>query len=130
MPKYYTESQKQEWADAHFPSVNKKADDVELEQYLRDVCLNGARHIDKLANGTRISLTRIKKPSRYLTYFLNGAKLDRLGKEAFVQIASRGGIEYTNEYQYATVLSDYIDTDVLKESVALIKKYTKSLPNT
>jgi hypothetical protein len=117
--------EKESWADKHFPPVDEAADDVELEQKLRTVCMKGARYIDGVANGTRWTLSRIRPPSKYVRYFTNLAKLESVGGEKFEMIASRGGVEYTNEYQYATLLKDKVDAEVVKKSVELVLQYTR-----
>ncbi len=117
--------EKESWADSNFLPVDDRADDVELEQKLRTVCIKGARYIDKLATGTNFHLHHFTNPNRYLKYFTNAAKVENIGGEKFEMIASRGGVEYTNEYQYATLLKGQVDEEVVKKSIELVLQYTK-----
>ena len=121
----YTMFEKESWADEHFLPVDEAADDAELEQRLRTVCVKGARYINRLATSTNKTMHSIKPPNRYLRYFMNRAKLDMVGGEKFEMIARSGGVEYTNEYQFATLLKDRVDEEVVKKSIELVLQYTK-----
>ena len=124
MPEH-TMFEKECWADEHFPPVDEAADDVELEQKLRTVCMKGARYIDGLAISTNKTLHVLKPPNKYVRYFTNRADLEKIGGEKFELIASNGGVEYTNEYQYATLLKGHVDKEVVKRSVELVRQYTR-----
>jgi len=124
MPEH-TMFKKESWADEHFPPVDEAADDVELEQKLRTVCMKGARYIDRLAVSTNKTLHKLNPPNKYVRYFTNRAKLDMVGGEKFEMIASSGGVEYTNEYQFATLLKGHVDKEVVKKSVELVLRFTK-----
>jgi len=117
--------EKESWADEHFLPVDEAADDVELEQKLRSVCVKGAGYIDRLATSTNFHLHHFTNPNRYLKYFTNAAKVEKVGGEKFELIARNGGVEYTNEYQYTTLLKDQVDAEVVKKSVEFVRQYTK-----
>jgi len=121
----HTMFKKESWADEKFPLVDEAADDVELEQKLRTACIKGARFVDQLANGTQRILNRLNPPNKYVRYFTNRANLESIGGKKFELIASNGGVEYTDEYQYATLLRDQVDEEVVKKSVELVRRFTK-----
>ena len=117
--------EKESWADKHFPPVDEAADDFELEQKLRTVCMKGARYIEKYATSTNRTLHTLKPPNKYVRYFTNRANLESIGGEKFELIAGNGGVEYTNEYQFSTLLKDQVDEEVVKKSIELVLQYTK-----
>ena len=49
--------------------------------------------------------------------------MELLGFENFHYLCENGGSRYTNEYQYATVLSDFVSDEVVGKSVKLLKAY-------
>jgi len=125
MAKKYTMFEKESWADLHFPPVDEAADDVELEQKLRTVCIKGARYIEKYATSTNLHLKRFKTPNRYLKYFTNLADIESVGSDKFKLIATNGGVEYTNEYQYSTLLKGHVDEAVVQKSIEYVLQFTK-----
>ena len=120
-----------EWADKMFPLPAADAANIELERYLRDICIKGASY--RVANpsartnrrglpvGVRRAIGNTKGPNHYLRYFLCHAKPKEIGKGVASELAERGGIQYTNEMQYATVLKAFVSERVFKASVAFLQ---------
>jgi hypothetical protein len=114
------------WADKNYVSVHDGASDAELERKLRYVCVQGAAFAEGYAVGTNRTLALIRGQghlSIYYTYFMRGAKADKLGADNFRTIASKGGLRFTNEYQYCSLLMDFVDDEVLGKSMRLVKGY-------
>lgn len=85
------------WANEHYPEISDDTDDVDLERYLRSVCVRGASFAGKIPVSVNRTLHRLSPPNKYLRYFLNRAKLTELGKGAFAQIATSGGVRFRGE---------------------------------
>ena len=49
--------------------------------------------------------------------------MELLGFENFHYLCENGGSRYTNEYQFDTVLSDFVSDAVVGKSVKLLKQY-------
>lgn len=120
------------WAQDHFPMPTTESDDIGLELYLRDRCIQGSGYFEKLPNGVNLSFSRIKKhtPNIYTQYFLTGAKLENLQDIApnFRCLATSGGYKYSNEYQYCTVLRDQVDPTVVERARELLAEFNIEVP--
>ncbi|MEX0450505.1 hypothetical protein V6X62_01575 [Spiribacter sp. 218] len=122
-----------QWADEKFPLPNANADNIELERYLRDICVKGASyrmtnpsakyHKRGLPIGVRRAIGNTKAPNHYLRYFLCHAKPKEIGKSVAAELAQRGGIQYTNEMQYATVLKAFVSDRVYTASVRFLQQH-------
>ena len=119
----YSEEHLMEWCSNHFPSIDETSDDVELEKNLKDVLIVGSTYFDKYPVSTNRTLHSLKPKNKYLRYFTNRAKIETLGYENFHYLCESGGSRFCNEYQYATVLSDYVSDEVVGRSVKLLKQY-------
>lgn len=120
------------WAQDHFPMPTAESDDIGLELYLRDRCIQGSGYSEKLPNGVNLSLSRAKRktPNIYSQYFLSGAKLEYLQDIApnFRVLATSGGYKYNNEYQYCTVLRDQVDPAVVERARELLAEFNIEVP--
>jgi hypothetical protein len=121
--KKYTAEHLKEWCLAHFPSVNDASDDVELERNLRNAIIEGSGYFDRYPVQANRTLHTLKPINRYRRYFTNRAKVEMLGFENFHYLCGNGGARYTNEFQYVTVLSDFVSDAVVGKSVKLLKQY-------
>lgn len=120
-----------QWADEKLPLPSVNADNIELERYLRDICVKGAsyrmpnpsakKHKRGLPVGVRRAIGNTKAPNHYLRYFLCHAKPKDIGKGVAVELAQRGGIKYTNEMQYATVLKAFVSQRVYEAAEEFLK---------
>jgi len=120
-----------EWADKMFPPASAESTDIKLERYLRDICVKGASyrvanpnakvHKRGLPIGVLRAISNTKAPNHYMRYFLCHAKPKEIGKKVAIELAQRGGIEYTNEMQYATVLKPYVSKRVYEASVEFLR---------
>ena len=119
----YSEEHLKEWCEEHFPLVDNSSDDVELEKHLRATLVEGSTYFDKYAVPTNRTLHNLNPTNRYRRYFTNRAKAELLGYENFHYLCDNGGSKYTNEYQYATLLSDFVSDEVVGKSVKLLKEY-------
>ena len=119
----YSKTHIREWCETHFPQVDKTSDNVVLEQRLRKKVIEGSTFFDKYPISTNRTLHCLRPKNKYVRYFTNRAKVEHLGFENFYFLCLNGGCKYTNEYQYATVLSDFVHNDVFTESQRLLKKY-------
>jgi hypothetical protein len=120
------------WAQDHFPMPTAESDDIGLELYLRDRCIQGSGYFAKLPTGVNLSFSRVKRktPNIYSQYFLNGAQLENLQNIApnFRVLATSGGYRYTNEYQYCTVLRDQVDPAVVERARELLAEFNIKVP--
>ena len=120
------------WAEEHFPRPSDEVDDIGLELYLRDRCVQGSGYFSKLPTGVNLSFSRVKKktPNIYTQYFLNGATLENLKDVApnFRVLCTLGGHKYTNEYQYCTVLRDQVDPAVVERARELLAEFNIEVP--
>lgn len=112
-----------EWCVSHFPSVDAASDDVDLEHNLRSAIIEGSGYFDRYPLQANRTLHCLKPINRYRRYFTNRGKVEMLGFENFHYLCDNGGSRYTNEYQYATVLSEYVSDAVVGKSVKLLKHY-------
>ena len=119
----YTAEHLKEWCLAHFPNVDEASDDVELENNLRNAIIEGSMYFDKYPTSTNRTLHKLASINKYRRYFTNRAKVEYLGFENFHYLCENTGSRYTNEYQYATVLSDFVSDEVVGKSVKLLKAY-------
>ncbi len=121
-----------DWAEEHFPMPGEESDDLGLELYLRDRCVQGSGYFSKLPNGANLSFSRVnrKTPNIYSQYFLNTAKLEDLRDIApnFRILATSGGYKYTNEYQYCTVLRDQVAPEVVERARELLAEFNIEVP--
>lgn len=112
------------WAEKMFLPCSKKVKNYELELYLRSVCVLGAAFNDGYPNSTNRAIKNTKvTESRYLHYFLKRAKLSKIGSDKFHSMAERGGLNYTNEYIYTTILRPHIKAIVAEECDKLVQPY-------
>lgn len=119
----YSKEHLKEWCLEHFPQVDKSSDDVMLEEHLKLAIIGGSLYFDRYPTSANRTLHSIKPKNRYVRYFTNRAKADYLGFENFHMLCNDDGSKYTNEYQYATVLSDKVSDEVVGKSVKLLKIY-------
>ena len=117
----YTEEHLKEWSEEHFPQVDNTSDDVELEKKLRRVLIEGSAYFDKYPTPTNRTLHNLLPQNKYRRYFTNRAKIVFLGYENFHYLCENGGSKYTNEYQYVTLLSDFVSDEVVEESKRLLR---------
>ena len=125
----YSEEHLKEWCLAHFPNVDEASDDVELERNLRDAIIEGSTYFDKYPIQANRTLHSLKSQNKYRRYFTNRSKAELLGFENFHYLCENGGSRYTNEYQFATVLSDFVSDEVVGKSVKLLKYYDLKVIN-
>lgn len=111
------------WAEKHYPQCSAASDSYELELYLRAACVLGSAFNDKYPTGVNQIFIRMKDKDRYLKYFTNRAKLDMIGTQKFVDMAQRGGVKYTNEFMYTSILRGRVDKDVTVACDALVQPY-------
>ena len=120
------------WAEEHFPMPNEESEDMGLELYLRDRCVQGSGYLTKLPNGVNLALARKKRqtPNIYSQYFLKAASLENLETiaENFRVLCTSGGYQYTNEYQYCTVLRDRVDPEVIERARELLAEFNIEVP--
>ena len=119
----YTAEHLKEWCLAHFPSVDEASDDVELERNLRNAIIEGSTYFDKYPTQANRTLHKLASIKKYRRYFTNRSKAELLGFENFHYLCENGGSRYTNEYQFATVLSDFVSDEVVGKSFKLLKAY-------
>ena len=65
----------------------------------------------------------LKPLKKHRRYFTNRSKAELLGFENFHYLCDNGDSRYINEYQFATVLSDFVSDEVVGKSVKLQKAY-------
>ena len=110
----------------------RESSDVGLELFLRDRCVKGSGYFDKAATAVNRQFYLIQSRSAdiYLTYFMQGAKLEKLEKPAdnFRVLCEQGGYRYTNEYQYCTVLRSRVDGEVVTRSRELLALFNIDVP--
>ena len=94
-----------------------------MERNLRDAIIEGSTYFDKYPIQENRTLHSLKSLNKYRRYFTNRSKAELLGFENFHYLCENGGSRYTNEYQYATVLSDFVSDEVVGKSVKLLKAY-------
>ena len=111
------------WAEQHFPQVSQSSDNVELEMYLRSSCVLGSAFNSSYPVSANKTFHRLKETNRYRLYFTNCAELDKIGGEKFLGMAERGGIYYTNEYMFSTVLRTYVKVAVAEGCDKLVEPY-------
>lgn len=111
------------WAEVHFPQVTVASDDVQLERYLRACCVLGSAFNSSYPVGTNKTFHRLKETNRYRRYFTNRAKLDKIGGDKFVNMSERGGVYYTNEYMFSTILRTYVKAAVAEACDKLVEPY-------
>ena len=121
------------WADTFFPIPTYKAADRGLEIFLRDRCVRGSGYFTDRAQPTlhRLSLIASRTNDIYTTYFLEGAKLEKLQDIApnfKVLCSAPDGFKYTNEYQYCTVLRDRVDPEVVERARELLAEFNIGVP--
>jgi hypothetical protein len=123
---------REQWAEEHFPLPANEASDVGLELFLRDRCVKGSGYFDKAATAVnrQFYLIQSRTSDIYLTYFMQGAKLEKLEKPAdnFRVLCEQGGYRYTNEYQYCTVLRSRVDGEVVTRSRELLALFNIDVP--
>jgi hypothetical protein len=119
----YTSDHLKAWCLAHFPSVDTASDDVELERHLRNAIIEGSGYFDRYPTAANRTLHKLKPINKYRRYFTNRASVEKLGFVNFHYLCDNDGSRYTNEYQYATVLSDFVSDAVVGKSVKLLKQY-------
>ena len=120
------------WAEEHFPLPSSEVIDLGLELFLRDRCVKGSGYFDKAATAAnrQFYLIKSRSPDIYVTYFMQGAKLEKLEKPAdnFRVLCEQGGHHYTNEYQYCTVLRSRVDGEVVTRSRELLALFNIDVP--
>ena len=119
----YSAEHLKEWCLAHFPNVDEASDDVELERNLRNAIIEGSMFFDKYPISANRTLHLLKPINKFRRYFTNRGKVEMLGFGNFHFLCENSGSKYTNEYQFATVLSDFVSDAVVGKSVKLLKKY-------
>jgi hypothetical protein len=119
----YTEEHIREWSEEHFPLVDTASDNADMETHLRNVLIEGSTYFDKYPIAANRTLHKLKPINRYRRYFTNRSKAEYLGFENFHYLCDSGGSKYTNEYQFATLLCDYVSDEVVGKSVKLLKQY-------
>jgi hypothetical protein len=77
---------------------------------LRDAIIEGSTYFDKYQIQANRTLHLLKSQNKYRRYFTNRSKAELLGFENFHYLCENGGSRYTNEYQFATVLRDFVST--------------------
>ena len=121
----YSEEHIKEWCYAHYPSIDSASDDVELEEKLKQVLIEGSCLFDKYPTQTNRTLHNLRSVNRYTRYFTNRAKVESLGYDNFKFLCSIGGSRYTNEYIYTTLLRKHVSEAIIAESEKLLSTYTK-----
>ncbi|MDA7712493.1 hypothetical protein N8828_00640 [bacterium] len=121
----YSEEHIKEWCNAHYPSIDSASDDVELEEKLKQVLIEGSCLFDKYPTQTNRTLHNLRSVNRYTRYFTNRAKVESLGYDNFKFLCSIGGSRYTNEYIYTTLLRKHVSEAIIAESEKLLSTYTK-----
>jgi hypothetical protein len=125
-------NEREAWAEEHFPLPTSESSDVGLELFLRDRCVKGSGYFDKAATAVNRQFYLIQSRSAdiYLTYFMQGAKLEKLEKSAdnFRVLCELGGYRYTNEYQYCTVLRSRVEAEVVERSRELLALFNIEVP--
>ena len=111
------------WAEQHFPQPSQSSDSEELERYLRACCVLGSAFNPSYPISANKTFHRLKETNRFRRYFTNRAKLDKIGGEKFISMAECGGVYYTNEYMFSTVLRPYVKADVAEGCDKLIEPY-------
>jgi len=119
----YTEEQIREWSKEHFPPIDNASDNADMEKHLRNVLIEGSTYFDKYPTAANRTLHKLKPINRYRRYFTNRSKAEYLGFENFHYLCDSGGSKFTNEYQFATLLCDYVSDEVVGKSVKLLKQY-------
>jgi hypothetical protein len=119
----YTEEHIREWSEEHFPLVDTASDNADMEKHLRNVLIEGSTYFDKYPTAANRTLHKLKPINRYRRYFTNRSKAEYLGFENFHYLCDSGGSKFTNEYQFATLLCDYVSDEVVGKSVKLLKQY-------
>ena len=120
-----SDKQKMDWAEKKFPPVNANALDKKREKLLRKLLVRASAYVTGYATSTQLHLIRIKKEDRYQSYFLDSAVIPKMGSAKFLQIAKRGGLEFTNEYMYCTEFSKEVDKTILCLSKCLVNHCQK-----
>ena len=77
----------------------------------------------KYQTSTNRTLHKLASINKYRRYFTNRAKVEYLGFENFYYLCENSGSRYTNEYQFATALSNFVSDAVVGKSVKLLKQY-------
>ena len=90
---------------------------------LYDAFIEDSTYFDKYPIQANRTLHFLKSQNKYRRYFTNRSKVELLGFENFHYLCENGGSRYTNEYQFATVLSDFVSGEVVGKSVKLLKAY-------
>lgn len=111
------------WAEVHFPQVSTTSDDVQLERYLRACCVLCSAFNPTYPISANKTFHRLKEANRYRRYFTNRAKLDKVGGDKFMSMAEGGGVYYTNEYMFSTVLRAYVKVAVAEACDKLVESY-------
>lgn len=119
----YSEQLLREWSANHFPDIDTASDDAILERHLRHILVEGSTFFDRYPLSTNRTLHTLKPYNKYRRYFTNKAKVEFLGHEKFHFLCQNGGSKYTNEYQFVTLLSDFVSDAVVGKSVKLLKQY-------
>ena len=119
----YSETHIRKWSEEHFPPIDTASDNADMEKHLRNVLIEGSTFFDKYPTAANRTLHKLKPINRYRRYFTNRSKAEYLGFENFHYLCDSGGSKYTNEYQFATLLCDYVSDEVVGKSVKLLRQY-------
>ena len=111
------------WAEKHYPPCSTQSKNYELELYLRASCVLGAGFNEHYPVSVNHIFHRMNDESRYFRYFTKRAELDAIGTAKFLGMAERGGVRYTNEYMYTTILRPHIKAIVAEECDKLVQPY-------
>ena len=111
------------WAEKHYPPCSTQSDRYELELYLRASCVLGSGFNEHYPTSVNKILHRMNDGNKYLRYFINRARLDKIGGDKFVGMAERGGVRYTNEFMYTTILRDSVKSEVVEACFKLVREY-------
>ena len=128
MSKSWTQENLEAWADDHFPDVSPLAENPIQELLIRKIMIKGAGYRSRTANSANRTLKTIKNENRYTVYMLNRAKKNMINSKVFWELKLKGGVEYTNEYCFATILRESIPFELVSQCIDLINADNSKVP--
>jgi len=117
------------WAEDHFPDVSPLAENPIQELLIREIMIKGAGYRNRTANSANRTLKTIKNENRYTVYMLNRAKVNLVNSKVFWELKLRGGVQFTNEYCFATILRESIPFSLVNLCVGLINLDNSKAPD-
>ena len=128
MRKSWTRETLEAWAENHFPNVSPLAENPIQELLIREIMIKGAGYRNRTANSANRTLKTIKNENRYTVYMLNRAKENMINSKVFWELKLKGGVEYTNEYCFATILRESIPFELVNQCIELINLDNSKVP--